>query len=413
MAGAVRCYLTAGVAALGASAIALSPVQPLPATAVPAPQRATLAVDLAAAIDPITPWVTTIKTSLQNATALPALYLQQPLPILTTIARNQLTYLKELPDIGLIASQTWGNVKIFFNGPWQPVPELISDAQVTEISGFPISQQTVYGLLLTDASDQLDPLIEFAASPVSGEILGFLGPVISPLIQLTQSFTAIGQFFQAGNVLGAINELINIPANVTNAFLNGGKYLDLTGVAKTLGLDLPPEVTRIGFNMGGLLNVSPRAYEPPTLPGSDVHPYGGGVAFDAVAGELQQSAYNLRAEDGNTLSIVDPGWPVGAIAPVIGLGQALADAMLVSEQTEAFDAAASTRAVAPAATEVSPIDVPAAVPDIPTPVPAVPDISTKAPAPAAASAPHRRGRPAASHAPARGIAKPAAGRTAG
>ena len=350
-----RSYLTAGVAALGATAIALSPVQPLPGNPATAPQRAasTLAVDLAAAIDPITPWLTTIRTSLQNLVALPTLYFQQPLPILTTIARNQLTYLKELPDIGLIASQMAGNVKIFFTGPYQAAPELISDALVTSIAGFPISQQTVYGFLLTDAPDQVDPYIEFAASPVSGELLGFAGPFVSPLIQLTESFTAIGAYVKSGDVAGALNELINIPANVTNAFLNGGKYLDLTGIVPKLGIALPPQVSKIGFNMGGLLNVAPRAYEPPTLPGSDVHPYGGGVAFDSIAVELQQEAVGLRDPGGSTATVSDPGWPTGAIAPVIGLGQALADEMLVSNQELVSGAPAATKAAAQAVPEAT------------------------------------------------------------
>lgn len=352
----VRSYLAAGVAAVGASAIALTPVQPIPAHAARAPQQAvrTMAVNLAASIDPFTPWVNTIKTSLQNLTALPAFYLQQPLPILTTIARNQLTYLKELPDISLIASQVWGNVQTFFKAPYEADPGLISDALVTSIAGFPISQQTVYAFLLADASDQLDQLIQFAASPVSGELLGFAGPVISPLIQLTQSFTAIGTYFKAGDVPAALNELINIPANVTNAFLNGGKYLDLTAIAPKLGITLPPEVTSIGLNMGGLLNVTPRAYEPPTLPGSDVHPYGGGVAFDALDTELQQQTYDLRGPDGANATISDPGWPVGAIAPVIGLGQALGDAMLVSEQNLVPGAAAAPAAADAAAPVAAP-----------------------------------------------------------
>ena len=344
---ATRPSLSAGIAALGAGAIALSAIAPLPGHAAPAPEPSVraLAVDLAAVIDPITPWVTTIKTSLQNLGALPVLYLQQPFPILTTMVRNQLTYLKELPDIGLIASQMWGNVKTFLTAPWQAAPELISDSLVTSIAGFPISQQTVYGFLLEDAPDQLDPLIQFTASPVSGILLGALGPVVSPLIQVGQSLAAARTFLKSGNLLQALNELINIPAKATNAFLNGGKYLDLTKLAPKLGITLPPQVTTIGFNMGGLLNVSPRAYEPPTIPGSDLHPYGGGVAFDAVAAQLEQPTLGLRNQDGSTATVIDPGWPVGTLGPVIGMGQAIADEMLVSNQL-----AISGAATAPAAT---------------------------------------------------------------
>ena len=46
-----------------------------------------------------------------------------------------------------------------------------------------------------------------------------------------------GSAFQDGDVIGAINELINIPANVTNASLNGAGLLDLTEVVKNI---VPP-----------------------------------------------------------------------------------------------------------------------------------------------------------------------------
>lgn len=350
----VRSYLTAGVAALGAVAIATPPVQPAHAPADVASDRVaiSLAVELAASIDPITPWVDTVTRTWDNLTGLVVLYLQQPFPLLTTIARNQLTYLEELPDIGLVASQVWGNVQTFFTAPYEPTPDNISDALITTVAGLPISQQTVYGLLqtildgggdlqslaqigATQVSSELQSLIEFTATPASGELIGLLGPVISPLVQLTQSFTAVGEYFQAGDVSAALNELINIPAATTNAALNGGTFLNLTAAVQAAGLTLPPEVKSIGFNMGGLLNVVPVAYQPPTVPTPDNQSFTGGLAFDALATEVESPLFAFQ----------DPGWPVGAIASVIGLGQALGDAMLVTPPDEAQVDVAATAAV--------------------------------------------------------------------
>ena len=67
-----RSYLTAGVAALGAGAIALGPVQPIPNHMAVAQERAVsnLAVELAATIDPITPWVDTFKLAAENLASL-------------------------------------------------------------------------------------------------------------------------------------------------------------------------------------------------------------------------------------------------------------------------------------------------------------------------------------------------------
>jgi len=388
-----RSYLTSGIAALAVGAITLTPIAPAPQHLSLAPDRivSTLAVNLAAAIDPITPWLDTVKASWDNVKALTALYLQQPFPLLATVARNQITYLQELPDIGLIASQVWGNVQTFFQAPYESTPDNISDSQITTIEGLPISQQTIYGLLQTviaGGSSALSPLIEltptriggdlqtllqFTATPVSGELVGLLGPVISPLIQLTQSFTAVGQYWQAGKPLEALNELINLPANLTNATLNGGKYLDLTGVVRALGYNLPPEVTSIGLNMGGLLNVIPVGYEPPTVPTSDINPYSGGLAFDALATEVQ-----------SFLTFADPGWPVGAIGSVMGLGQALGDAMLVTPPAPAATKVSPAAATAAQAVESAvPVAADKEAPDdraVPT-APKVADIAAEAPAP--------------------------------
>ncbi len=413
-----RSYLTTGIAALGVSAVALSPVQPVAGHRALASEHAVvsaMAVNLAAAIDPITPWVDTIKSTWDNVTGLAALYLQQPLPILTTIARNQLTYLQELPDIALIASQVWGNAKTFFTAPYDPTPINISDALVTDIAGLPISQLTVYALLQTmiqgsgdlepltrfagtRISPDLQPLLEFTATPVSGELIGLLGPAISPLISLTRSFTAIGEYFQQGDVAAALNELINIPANTTNAALNGGGFLDLTGVVKSAGYTLPPEVKRVGFNMGGLLNVVPIAYEPPTVPNSDLNPFSGGLAFDALATDVESTFITFN----------DPGWPVGAIGSVIGLGQALGDAMLVTPPAPAVASAA------PAAATAGPVDaVPVGAAD---PVAAPADVAPETPEPKrsrAAAGSADSGNDKATRAAARGGARSAGARHAG
>lgn len=75
-----RKLLTAGVAALGAGSIALSPVSPVNQQLTPAEHHiiSNLAVDLAASIDPITPIVNTITTSFANLGNLGKLYGQQP-----------------------------------------------------------------------------------------------------------------------------------------------------------------------------------------------------------------------------------------------------------------------------------------------------------------------------------------------
>ena len=64
-----RSYLTAGIAALGAGAMALTPVQPIPNPTALAQERAVgnLAVTLASTIDPITHANTTMSSNPQFA----------------------------------------------------------------------------------------------------------------------------------------------------------------------------------------------------------------------------------------------------------------------------------------------------------------------------------------------------------
>ena len=69
-----RSYLTAGIAALGASAVALAPIQPIHTDVAleHQPAVANLAVSLASTIDPITPWVDTFKLAAENLAQLSA-----------------------------------------------------------------------------------------------------------------------------------------------------------------------------------------------------------------------------------------------------------------------------------------------------------------------------------------------------
>ena len=113
---AARAYLTAGIAAVGAGAIALSPVQP--ATGYAAPVEHRIIADpgnllLTSSFDPITPWVDTITNSIDNIGALIGFAFEKPFPILQTVIANIGTYFGELTsgNAGLIPGQPDWSVK--------------------------------------------------------------------------------------------------------------------------------------------------------------------------------------------------------------------------------------------------------------------------------------------------------------
>jgi hypothetical protein len=370
-----RTYLTSGIAALGAGVIALSPVQPVPHQLPTAQQPAiqNLAVNLAAAIDPITPIVDTFTTTFANIGALATLAGQAPFPFLSTIFANVQTYFGELTsgNAGLIPEQIINNIKTFFQagfdpgttlpvpvGPTPPgsiAPIALGDYPSKTLPPIGNSPEAVNAIFVNVFVGQavfeeecsvdgdcyatsVGPITNFMNTHASGLLLGLLGPILSPVVQLSNSVNAIVGSLQTGDVIGAINELINIPVNVVNAFLNGAGYLDLTNVLSNF-VTLPDDITKIGVNLGGLLNAVPQdgslrdADNPPTT-------YAGGVAMDAL-GFTQGAGPDPFAI----------GLPVGLLGSIIGSGQFLAQQMVVTPPDTAESKSVRSAATAAPADE--------------------------------------------------------------
>src|SRR4051812_30287445 len=95
---AVRSTVTTGIALVGASAIALSPIQPvgsvaLPLSGVNVPAAVSnVAVELAALPNPIAPWVAVFTEAVTNAGALGTALLSDPLPVARQAAQNWIGY---------------------------------------------------------------------------------------------------------------------------------------------------------------------------------------------------------------------------------------------------------------------------------------------------------------------------------
>jgi hypothetical protein len=425
-------------------ALALAPVQPIPHQIALAPERviSTLAVELAAStIDPITPWVQTFETAAANIETLVQFYLQKPFPLLQAVVANLGTYAEELENGqgDLIPGQIADNINTFFYSPWDPGAQYtwdppfwpVPNGTVTQPwfaprpeSGYvttsdtqpnppgidsPVSPrllleliaQPLAGAFLSDSYEKLatdDPVLAalwdtavkisdtglwtLSATPASGQLVALLGPVISPLVQLTRSFTAIGQYFQDGEVAAAINALINIPADTTNAFLNGlTEPLDLTGV---VGNFAPlPEGYRVGLQLGGLLNSQPYngSLKDPDNPPTE---YTGGTAWNSLS--------IIDAPDGFFKDNLGWGLKNGWAGSVVGLGQYLGQQLLVTPPAPPPVAAEPEAAKLAAPADISavaeaPVEEAApAVVDVPAEesAPAVAEVVAEDPAPTAA-----------------------------
>jgi hypothetical protein len=386
-----RSYLTAGIAALGVSTIVLSPVQPVSHQLAPAatPVINHLAVELAATVNPLQAVADAFTTTVNNGLTLAEYFLQNPFPLLTTVASNQVTYLQELfsGKGNLIWPQITNNIKTLFEAPLDPGPTstLVNDNYTppTEAT-IPIANpfngggnlsgactqpgldnclspqdvnllalQVIGGASVDDPSPvwdaivQFAPVLRFTQSFASGVLIGAVGPLLSPLVSLSRSVNSFVANLQAGQYLDAVYELVNIPTNMTNAFFNGAGFWDLTKVIENFtGFSLEG-VGKVGLNLGGLLNVAPL-----TTPPTDQ--FTPGTAFDSlvVGGDPGQFFGNQPA----------PGVPVGLGGSMVGMGQYLGDKLRLNPPpTPAAAAPAAAAAEAPAAADTPAVQAPAVV----------------------------------------------------
>ena len=380
-----RSYLTAGIAALGVGAIALSPIQPIPHHVTAAPQQvvSNLAVELAATVDPwvtvnpVKAWVDTAKATVANSVTLIKFYFQDPFPLLKTVVANQVTYLKELlsGNANLIFPQIKNNIQTLFKAPLDPgkgttfgsppLPEPVFVAEgeyVSPTETLGTAQESLAFTVYTvaagawyecfdsgadcDLPGQIAPIQNFLASHASGLLLAAVGPVLAPLMALADSVKAsIASFSDkehglAWKLVNSLYNLINIPANMTNAFLNGGPVLDLTKLVNNV---LPLKVDSFGFRLGGLLNAVPLngSLKDPENPPTE---YSGGTGYDAVSALLGTATVGL---------------PVGLGGSMVGMGQYLAPKLRVTPPAPTAAAVAPAAAVAEAPAAAAPEAAPA------------------------------------------------------
>ncbi|MDT5214700.1 MAG: hypothetical protein QOK18_2939 [Mycobacterium sp.] len=100
MQAAVRSYKTMGVAFIGASVVAVSPMAPsLPHVHVPALNVSSVAVELSALTNPITQWAQLLQTTMSNIEQLGQTAIANPAPILGQVVTNQVASAQVLAQV--------------------------------------------------------------------------------------------------------------------------------------------------------------------------------------------------------------------------------------------------------------------------------------------------------------------------
>lgn len=243
---AVRSYLTAGVAVVGASALIAAPLAvPPPEIHLPAIHVSSAEVQLAALANPIAEWVTVVQTTFANVAALGQQFQSDPAPILQQILTNQLANASTLATalegtVGALGSQLAG----------LPAATLLA-AQQLAAGQFSTAVGTLFqagiGLILGPAISLIgatsiitDSAQRFAnvVAAIPNALLPVGLAAISPIAGAVYSFGDAGQAVidaaRKGDVAGALSALANIPAIVTNAFLNGYPPQSTTGIFSPL-----------------------------------------------------------------------------------------------------------------------------------------------------------------------------------
>ncbi len=285
-----RPWITTGIVLAGASVVAVTPMAAsMPPLQMPAVQLTASPVEP----DPITAIEDVFNRAVLNGEDINDHFAPAPFPTLQQLTADPGSF--DLAKVETAAITPFLPTGQGMNPPPAFLyPSLSPDLHVI-----------AYQLLQQFFTDPVEKeLLAFTASPLSSVLLGDLGPILDPGLALQNS---ISDALAAPDPTSAINDLLNIPANIADATLNGAfldgttPQIDLTPLLSLLPAGTLPaglDISSIDLTLGGLL--SP-----------------GGSLFNAIGVSLTFGT--------TPLSVV--GHPVGPIGSAIELDQAIAAAL--------------------------------------------------------------------------------------
>ncbi|QZH67551.1 hypothetical protein [Mycolicibacterium farcinogenes] len=226
-------FTTAGIALVGASAIALSPLAPPPVTTSATTPVSTAAVQLSAAVDPLTRWGQVIEASAANLNELADYYMDRPLPIATEVFKNVQTYADILASgfqAGAMNLQNWANTIMG--------PAIQKAAGELSAGNIELAAKT-FTSALGQVIFQLTPMMSMLTIPQT--VNDHIHAVVDEIFQITTLSTPVGlpitlindtirslassmqgsvDAFEAGDIPTAMAAIANAPAELATALLN-------------------------------------------------------------------------------------------------------------------------------------------------------------------------------------------------
>lgn len=260
---AVRSYLTAGVAMMGAAALVAAPISTSPPE-IQVPAIYSAQVNLAAAVDPITPWLSVFGDAFSNVVGIGTAVASDPAPALRQLITNSLGY-AETVGTGLTGAGeafiTWATENLPMS--LESVFANLANGNVTDAAievnnlivsvlliGFPLFDSLAIPSQIVDSFARVVTTLT-SIETVLPLISGVLTPIMSVVTAVGDQGQALVDALGAGDPLSALSAVVNTPATVTGAFLNG--YGDYPGLLTFL-----PEAPGAGL-LGALLVAIPKA----------------------------------------------------------------------------------------------------------------------------------------------------------
>ncbi|MFV8139246.1 hypothetical protein ACNQR7_16870 [Mycolicibacterium senegalense] len=230
---AVRSSLTAGVALVGAGAMAVTPLSPVPPEPL-APTTQSVAVDLTAATNPITAWTKLVNDTFGNVTRIGGAIASDPAPVLRQLITNDVGYVTS------VATALSGAVAGLATTPGaiaEALQTVIGDINAGDYHQAGLDAiNVVYAVVpaafaLLGLAEMPMTITQNIADATSVGLTSLVGGLVPVLGTLQGAFVAAGDSAQAvadsvssGNVADAVVNLINTPATLTGAVLNGYSY---------------------------------------------------------------------------------------------------------------------------------------------------------------------------------------------
>jgi hypothetical protein len=244
---ASRPYATAGIALVGASAIAISPIKPpLPDIHLPSPTQVAASVELAAeslAATPIT-YAQVFQKAVTNLEAILSTAAANPTPILTKVLSNQIATVQAL--LAQLSTTAAGASNAALANPTAN-PSQLATSQPGAFQTLLTAIQTFLGQVSTALTTTDPPLLQSALSDLtSGNVEGAINNVLTatlapvfPLTGLVPPLLAatitdpLQNVVNAINTVGPVGTIISTPLqNVVNAI----NAIQVGGVLSPLSL---------------------------------------------------------------------------------------------------------------------------------------------------------------------------------